>query len=158
MEMNQSRLYWATPGEWHSHHSLWCLMELHSVQPRQPWVVALIASHQTGPWGAWVRAAGRRSCLLQGQWWKTLASMGQSSHCVIMGWGLHHLPSLKEAGEGNIRGALSLGLVDLKPQRGLGQQSPLTSLQLLGKCVGSQWTGTESLLFQGLIKNNLEAP
>lgn len=68
------------------------------------------------------------------------------------------MPSLKEAGEGNIRGALSLGLVDLKPQRGLGQQSPLTSLQLLGKCVGSQWTGTESLLFQGLIKNNLVAP
>lgn len=56
------------------------------------------------------------------------------------------MSSFKEAGEGNIRGALSLGLVDLKPQRGLGQQSPLTSLQL-GKCVGSQWTGAESLFF-----------
>ena len=93
-------------------------------------------------------AVGRRPCLLQGQWWKTLASMGQSSsHCVIMGWGLYHLSGLKEADEGNIRGALSLGLVDLKPQRGLGQQSPFTSLQLLGKCVSSQWTGREIFFF-----------
>lgn len=58
---------------------------------------------KTGPWGAWVCAVGRRPCLLQGQWWKTLASMGQSSRCVIMGWGLYYLSSLKETGEGNIR-------------------------------------------------------
>ena len=158
MEMNQSRPHCATPGEWHSHHNLWCFMELHSAQPRQPWVVALIASHQTGPWGAWVCAVGRRPCLLQGQWWKTLASMGQSSRCVIMGWGLYHLSSLKEAGEGNIRGLWVWVRLTSNPKGGWVSWVHSLAYNFLESVLALSGQEGRVFFFKVLIKNNLVAP
>ena len=72
-------------GDGHSHHSLWCLMELHSVQPGQRWVVALIANViRQAPGELGCVLLGEES-VLQGQRWRTLASVGKSSFCVIMG-------------------------------------------------------------------------
>lgn len=98
--------------------SLWCPMELQGAQPGWPWVVALIASHQTGPCRAW-------ACASRAAWRTSELEWGRVHPVGLWGDICIACQAFREAAEGALRALLPgrlwvWGVVELKPWRGLG--------------------------------------